>query len=452
MRDNATGAAKAKDDPQRHAARANEGAKAISRPPAPKIPCANPVAKAEIHPHTGGGGHQVPDSQQSGAPSHETPAAIAITTPTDMSPQDSDGGHGGDDIHPTLAPVAQNSSANVDPQAADAARSKGEGQHERDSQWDGALPHETPGAIIGPIPSETALPAGETEAQCGRDSQVLADLRFADPTVQAVVEIWRVRQDMVRAQQAQTLRAKAICRRFTRGDKEEADKLFTAVVKGTDHPLADHAVMAIYAILHARAPLEEQRAAYEKTLVKLARDLPCAGFCDGVKGFGLMALAKVVGECGDLTAYHKGISGIWKRAGLAVIEGERQRRKTGEAALLHGYSPERRSVFWNIADPLLKAQGKGENAGPYRRFYDQEKERFLSAGLTKGHAHNRAMRHMTKLLLEDLHRYWCEVNAGGQGTDDSQLTGAPGSHPQAINASQSISAAPADGTNQKEVA
>lgn len=41
--------------------------------------------------------------------------------------------------------------------------------------------------------------------------------------------------------------------------------------------------------------------------------------------------------------------------GMAVIEGERQRRVTGAAALDHGYNAERRSLMWNIGC-CLKAQ------------------------------------------------------------------------------------------------
>ena len=292
-------------------------------------------------------------------------------------------------------------------QAVVAAPLVGGGQSDVGAQQVGAPSGtETPVAIVGSKAIQTAQQAGEASAQRNSDSHSPGDARFANPHIAAIVEVWRARQDMVRAQQRLTLQAKAICRRYAAGDKDEADKLYTAITKGQEHPQAESAGMAIFGLLRAREPLEEQRAAYEKQLEKMAKALPVAAFCDDVKGFGYMALAKVIGECGDLTAYEKGIAGVWKRAGLAVIEGQRQRRVAGEAALLHGYSPERRSVFWNIAAALLKAQGKDDAAGPYRRFYDAEKARQMEAGLTKGHAHNRALRHMTKQLLEDLLAFW----------------------------------------------
>jgi hypothetical protein len=114
-------------------------------------------------------------------------------------------------------------------------------------------------------------------------------------------------------------------------------------------------------------------------------------------------LATIVGELGDLSAYHKGIAGIWKRAGLAVIDGERQRLKPGDAALLHAYSPARRSVFWNIGSALIKAQRPEDR---YRQVYLARKDHELARDLPKGHAHNRAMRYMTKALLRDCHKAW----------------------------------------------
>ena len=120
--------------------------------------------------------------------------------------------------------------------------------------------------------------------------------------------------------------------------------------------------VAIMPLLAASEPLERQRAVYEKELTKLGKELPIAHMADRIKGVNTKTLAVIVGECGDLSAYEKGIAGIWKRAGLAVIDGERQRKKASkEEALIHGYSPSRRSVFWNIGDALLKSQGKEEN-------------------------------------------------------------------------------------------
>lgn len=235
------------------------------------------------------------------------------------------------------------------------------------------------------------------------------DRRFADPLVAQIVETWRARQDMVRAQQKLTLQIKSICRRYTAGDKGEAEKLYRSMQNGKEHPMAESAHMACVGLLMARVPLEEQRKGYEKRLAKLGKELPIIHVCDDIKGVNSMTLASIVGECGDLSAYPS-VAGVWKRAGLAVIQGERQRKKSGDAALLHGYSPERHAVFWNIGCALIKAQGKDDMAGPYRRIYDERKAYERPRVESDGHAHNRAMRYMVKRLMKNLTLEWRRAN------------------------------------------
>lgn len=248
---------------------------------------------------------------------------------------------------------------------------------------------------------------GEAVQQWG-DTHTKID-RFADPLIANILETWRQRQDMVRAQNRLILQAKAICRRFCDGDKTEAGRLYNAIVKGGDHPATASAGIAVLALLSAMAPLETTRKSYERHLTKQGKQLPIAHMAETIRGVSTQTLAVIAAECGDLSAYQKGVAGVWKRAGLAVIDGERQRKVAGDAALDHGYSPSRRSVFWNIADAMLKAQGKDDTAGPYRLIYDQRKAYELPRVETLGHAHNRAMRHMTKRLLKDLWREWCRV-------------------------------------------
>jgi hypothetical protein len=248
--------------------------------------------------------------------------------------------------------------------------------------------------------------AGGGEAVQPRVETHSSSDRFADPLIGEIVETWRARQDMVRAQQKLTLQAKAICRRFSAGDRVDAERLYRAVAGKGEHPLREPAGRALLGLLAARCPLEDQRAAYEKHLARLARGLPIAGVVANIRGVGLATLAAIVGELGDLGAYEKGVAGIWKRAGLAVIGGERQRKKAGDAALEHGYAPGRHAVFWNVGAALLKAQGKNAGAGPYRRIYDARKAYERPRVVTDAHAHNRAMRYMTKRLLRDLWVAW----------------------------------------------
>jgi len=251
---------------------------------------------------------------------------------------------------------------------------------------------------------------GETVLSERADTGPEVPDRFADPLIAVIREIWRQRQDMVRAQQKLTLQSKAILRRFTAGDKGEAERLWKAITTGTDHPLAASAAQAIAPLRAASEPLEEARHGYELELGRLGKRLPIAHMADRIKGINHGTLARIVAEVGDFTAYDKGVSGIWKRAGLAVIDGERQRKKADkEAAIRHGYSPERHAVFWNVSQALLKAQGTGEAAGPYRRVYDRRKEHELARAVPAYIAHARATRYMVKRLLRDLWREWRDL-------------------------------------------
>lgn len=236
---------------------------------------------------------------------------------------------------------------------------------------------------------------------------------FHDPPCAAapideIIELWRQRQAWHRAEKSLTLQAKAICRRFTDGDKKEAEKLHDAAVKAMaaiDRLPDGHrrlAAIAIAPILHAQRPLIENRKMMENHLERLAEKLPVwDAFCKGIRGFGPKSLAALVGECGDLSNYDSAAK-VWKRMGLAVIDGERQRRVPGEAALEHGYSPQRRAVAWTFGVNIVRSNGEG----PYRAIYDARKAYEMERGLTPKHADNRARRYVTKRLLRDIWRAW----------------------------------------------
>lgn len=272
--------------------------------------------------------------------------------------------------------------------------------------------HDDNAAVFGARESAKDTPQRGEAVQISRASDGQRNLdRFADPIIAEIAEVWRLRQRVVEAQRKLTLQAKAVCRMFCGGDKKAAGDLWTRIEKGEE---AGPAAQAIAPYLMAMEPFKKQRKAYEKVLAKLGKQVPIAHVCDEIKGVGHGTLATIVAELGDLSAYEKGIAGIWKRAGLAVIDGGRQRRVADkDAALIHGYSPSRRSVIWNIATSLIKAQGTGDEAGPYRLIYDQRKALEL-ARVPKAHAHNRAMRHMTKALLRDLWRAWRAHNRKGE--------------------------------------
>jgi len=257
-----------------------------------------------------------------------------------------------------------------------------------------------------------------------REGQNANDIHraFADPAlIRDIREHHRRRVDLMRAMQRLTLQIKAICRRFCDGDKTEAEVLYKAITGKGEHPLAAAAGEWCTPFLVAQSCIEEDRKGEEKQLKQLAKQLHVAEWVEGVRGFALPSLAAVIGETGDLFNYDNPAK-LWKRMGLAVIQGGRQRRVTGDAALEHGYSPDRRSIMWNIGGCVIKS-----GSGHYREVYDERKAfeiaKAEAAGLTvapagkipkkraaefmsAGHVHNRAQRYMEKRLLRDLWRVW----------------------------------------------
>lgn len=166
------------------------------------------------------------------------------------------------------------------------------------------------------------------------------------------------------------------------------------------HELSHVALAAIFPLTEARDGIEAHRAAVERRLVKLAKAMPVASWVQGVRGVGLLSLAAIIGEAGDLAAY-PAHSKLWKRLGLAVMpDGARQRRIAGSGAVEHGYSPARRSVVWNIGACIVKA------GGPLKEVYDARKEYELSRVESRAHAHNRAQRYVEKKFIRQLWQEW----------------------------------------------
>lgn len=163
----------------------------------------------------------------------------------------------------------------------------------------------------------------------------------------------------------------------------------------------------------ARRAWDKQRAQTEKQMRKLARGLPVWPWVEAIAGFGELGLAIIVGETGDLSNYATK-ERVWKRLGLAVINGERQQRKSGaEAAAAHGYNPSRRAEVWTISDSMLRHQWRGAKddvpphaVGRYGEVYAARKTHTATREWTLGHRENDARRVMAKALVENLWRVW----------------------------------------------
>ncbi len=172
----------------------------------------------------------------------------------------------------------------------------------------------------------------------------------------------------------------------------------------------------------ARKAWDALRENTEKEMRKIVKALPAYGWVSSVRGFGDLGFAIIIGETGDLANYATK-ERVWKRLGLAVMEGQKQgRRSNAEEAAKHGYSPKRRAEIWTIGDSMFRAQRRGakevdgvevpaHSLGIYGDVYARRKAYTLvretgPTDWTPAHRENDARRLMMKSLVEDLWRVW----------------------------------------------
>jgi hypothetical protein len=273
------------------------------------------------------------------------------------------------------------------------------------------------GGHVKPDPHAKCAPAATLAERPDDDGQIPNETHTTDAyVIDQIRQLWRMRQQWHRAEKALVLQAKAICRSWTNGDKVEAGKLFDAVEDNKSAPV--EVIIALMPFLTSINGFHPERVKIEKQLQKLAKSFPVWPWVAAQKGFGALNFAAIVGEAGDVGSY-RNPSCLWKRMGLAVIEGERQRRVAdAEKALLHGYNPARRSVAYLLGDCLLRGNQDGSNAGgnaaphKYKLVYLEKKDKEIEKlGITsKAHVHNRAARYMTKRVLRDLWIEWKRAN------------------------------------------
>lgn len=289
-------------------------------------------------------------------------------------------------------------------------------------------------------PDDVAISSTQPMAYTPRHQETIADINAN----------WRFRQGLVKAMTKLSLQAQASLR--CGGSKEDAAKHYAIVSKDQSH----HDYLKIMPYLEAQEPLAKHRATYEKMLVKQVKTLPIYQWAKSVSGLGEVSLAGIIGECSGFNVetnewwsigQMKSVSAVWKRMGLAVINGGRQRKVAGEEALQHGYVPTRRSVMWNVGECVVKAQWRKEaTVHAYGKYYGERKAamqerneageyadtaadivaRMKKAGskplaenlagrLTASHINNRAKRHMTKRLLRDLYVEWNRLEREAAG-------------------------------------
>ena len=137
-------------------------------------------------------------------------------------------------------------------------------------------------------------------------------------------------------------------------------------------------------------------------------------FLQLIRGIGPVLSANLIKEFGDCKMYDN-VAKLWAHTGNHVVGGIAPKKRKGEDLT---FSPRLRMFTWKISDSLMKS-----NKGIYRQVYDTTKEAMLNKEygkgelkekyskpykeedihLSKGHAHNMALRKMRKLFLS---HYW----------------------------------------------
>lgn len=301
------------------------------------------------------------------------------------------------------------------------------GQRKRDNQVSSAdrnlLSGQRDDANQSPVAAQTESPgqigratqfgsARRPDTDCGQNG---TDSHVPIAAVGEIVAVYRRYEDLRRARQRIELQAIATCRNACGGDKTEGMKLYKS-------PTPQVAVW-LTPYEDAMAPLTEAIKGQEKLLTKLAKTLPVIEWANGVSGLSPRFLAAIVGECGIGPGEFRSVSALWKRMGMAVIGGERQRRVTGAAAIEHGYVARRRALMWNIGDQVAVRHGvrnpkdaDGKSTGATaanewgelyleRKAYELARE-IDGKPLSPMHSHNRAKRYVEKRLLRELWKAW----------------------------------------------
>jgi hypothetical protein len=175
-----------------------------------------------------------------------------------------------------------------------------------------------------------------------------------------------------------------------------------------------------------REPFDTLRKKSEQQMERLAKDLPVAEWIAGIRGAGLLGLATIIGEAGDLSNYANPAK-LWKRLGFAPYDGFagstwkratwRPRALTADEWIENPFSGERYALTHQIAVWLVNSQwigaaksdtGEGKPNGAYGEIYAARRAHTATThpDWSKQHSRMDALRVTMKAFLKDLHLEW----------------------------------------------
>jgi hypothetical protein len=140
--------------------------------------------------------------------------------------------------------------------------------------------------------------------------------------------------------------------------------------------------------------LEEEA---EGEICELVKEWPIVQQMYQVRGIGLTLAAKVVAMV-DIEKADT-VSALWRYAGYAVIDGQREYPKKGEKL---AYNKRLKCTLYLVGTSFLRS------GSPYRKIYDKAKERYSQTKIdwTPMHKHRAAQRIMIKVFLSHLWERW----------------------------------------------
>ena len=250
-------------------------------------------------------------------------------------------------------------------------------------------------------------------------------------TIASIKALYKQRNDIIRAHGNLTRQVTSICYHAAGFNTFLPEKERAAAMKAGNRLLAalkigDPAAETVFDSagyllgVIERSEFDKQKHLIEKKMAVAVGSLDMDLFIKEVRGFSHTQLANIIGEAGDISNYGT-VSRLWKRMGLAVIDGVRQSKQTDKSkALDHGYNPSRRSAMWNIGETIIKAQvrnikdedgnktGESSAIGYFGQVYLDRKKDYAASHpeKSKAHIHNDAKRYMEKRLLKMLWQAW----------------------------------------------
>lgn len=198
--------------------------------------------------------------------------------------------------------------------------------------------------------------------------------------------------------------------------RKKADKLIVAIEKGSvpadQQDVANRISGLVINSRISRQGFQVFLNGLEKKMCALADTLGPAEWIKQIRGVGILSLATIVGECGDLSNYANP-GKLWKRLGLAPFNGKMPStwRYGNEGTLTAdqwtdlGYSPRRRSAAWMIGWAIMM-----QNDGVYRDRFDEAKLKSKAneqhSEWSDGRHNSHAMLLATKRFVLDLWKQW----------------------------------------------